>query len=59
MQDTLSAALLNAHTVFLVTLTVTTYDLLKEREFQQTKAIADAAVNADAKYLIYSTTVHA
>lgn len=56
--DTLSAALSKADTVFIVTLTVYD-DLLKEREFRQTKAIADAAVNAGAKYLIYSTMVQA
>ena len=56
--DTLSAALSNADTVFIITRTVYD-DLLKKREFRQTKAIADAAVNAGAKYLIYSSMVHA
>lgn len=55
--DTLPRALANAHTVFIVTLTIYD-DLLKEREFRQTKAIADAAVKAGARYLIYSTMVH-
>lgn len=52
----LSPALENAHTVILITATEYVADL-KEREFQQTKAVGDAAVAAGAKFLIYSTAV--
>ncbi|KAI9925287.1 hypothetical protein ASPWEDRAFT_164169 [Aspergillus wentii DTO 134E9] len=55
--SSLSAAVENAHTVFIVTATV--YDEhLATREFRQGKAIADAAVAAGAKYLIFSSAVH-
>lgn len=56
--ESLPAALENAHTVFIVTLTVYD-DQLAERELRQTKAMADASVKAGAQYLIYSTMVHA
>lgn len=56
--DSLPAVLANAHTVFIVTLTVYD-DQLEERELRQTKAMADASVNAGAQYLIYSTMLHA
>ncbi|KHN96774.1 NmrA family transcriptional regulator [Metarhizium album ARSEF 1941] len=47
-------AVQGAHTVFF--LTTTTYDdKLEEREVSQGKRIADAAVAAGAKYLIFST----
>lgn len=56
--ESLLAALANAHTVFIVTLTIYD-DQLEERELRQTKAMADASVQAGAQYLIYSTMVHA
>lgn len=58
MDDPLSlpAALTNAHTVFIVTVSV--YDEhLKTREFRQAKAVADTAVASGAQYLIFSTCV--
>ncbi|KAJ5820380.1 hypothetical protein N7474_005971 [Penicillium riverlandense] len=58
LPESLPAALANAHTVFIVTLTIYD-DQLKERELRQTKAMADASVKAGANYLIYSTMVHA
>lgn len=54
--SSLSAALANAHTVFIVTISV--YDEhLKAREFRQAKAVADTAVASGAQYLIFSTCV--
>ncbi|KAJ5215390.1 uncharacterized protein N7498_001797 [Penicillium cinerascens] len=54
----LSAALAQAHTVFLVTTTIYD-DHLKSREFRQTKDVADTAVAAGAQYIIYSSCVAA
>ncbi|KAI9036755.1 HSCARG dehydrogenase [Aspergillus affinis] len=54
--STLPAALENAHTVILITLTVYTPDL-KALEYKQTKDVADAAVAAGAKHIIYSAAV--
>ncbi|KAK4044124.1 hypothetical protein C8A01DRAFT_43053 [Parachaetomium inaequale] len=54
----LDAAFAGAHTVFIATVTVYD-DQVKERDVRQGKAAADAAVAAGAKYLIYSTEVHA
>lgn len=52
--DSIKAAFKGAHTVFAVTFTI--YDeQLKAREVRQGKAIADAAVEAGVKYLIWST----
>ncbi|ORX89427.1 NmrA family transcriptional regulator [Basidiobolus meristosporus CBS 931.73] len=51
-------ALQGAHTVFSVTLTVYD-DKLRDRELTQGKWIGDAAVQAGAQYLIYSTLPHA
>lgn len=56
--DTLAPALSGAQTVFIISLTKYD-DYLKEREFRQTKAMADASVKAGAQYIIYSTMVHA
>jgi uncharacterized protein YbjT (DUF2867 family) len=54
----LPSALAQAHTVFIVTISV--YDEhLKTREFRQTKDVADAAVAAGAQYIIYSSCVAA
>jgi len=54
----LPAALAQAHTVFIVTISV--YDEhLKTREYRQTKDVADTAVAAGAQYLIYSSCVAA
>lgn len=56
--NSLPSALAQAHTVFIVTLSV--YDEhLKTRELRQTKDIADTAVAAGAHYLIYSSCVAA
>ncbi|KAJ5133111.1 hypothetical protein N7448_001860 [Penicillium atrosanguineum] len=56
--DSLSSALAQAHTVFIVTISI--YDEnLKARELRQTKDVADAAVAAGAQYLIYSSCVAA
>lgn len=53
----LQPALHSAHTVF--SLTTTIYDeKLEARELSQGKAVADAAVAAGAKYLIFSTLTH-
>ena len=53
----LKAAMKDANTAFGVTVTV--YDQhLKEREVRQGKALADAAVAAGVKYIIYSTLDH-
>ncbi|QGA20150.1 hypothetical protein EYB26_007851 [Talaromyces marneffei] len=52
--DSIKAAFKGAHTVFAVTTTI--YDeQLKAREVRQGKAIADAAIEAGVKYLIWST----
>lgn len=56
--ESLKQAMQGSHTVFAVTLSI--YDgLTKTRELAQGKAIADAAVAAEAKYLIFSTLPHA
>ncbi|KAH8424905.1 uncharacterized protein LDX57_002650 [Aspergillus melleus] len=55
--STLPAALENAHTVILITVTNYTADL-KAREYTQTKNVADAALAAGAKHIIFSTAVH-
>jgi uncharacterized protein YbjT (DUF2867 family) len=52
--DSIKAAFKGSHTVFAVTVTI--YDeQLKAREVRQGKALADAAVEAGVKYLIWST----
>lgn len=52
--ETLKSALAGAHTVFALTATI--YDeKLEQREHDQGKAMADAAVAAGAKYFIFST----
>ncbi|RFU26980.1 hypothetical protein B7463_g9375, partial [Scytalidium lignicola] len=53
-EESVKKAIIGAHTIFAVT--VTNYDeRLKEREFSQVKAIANAAVETGAPYLIFST----
>ncbi|CAL5871265.1 uncharacterized protein PFLUO_LOCUS5513 [Penicillium psychrofluorescens] len=54
----LPVALAQAHTVFIVTITVYD-DHLKSREFRQTRDVADTAVAAGAQYIIYSSCVAA
>ncbi|KAL2830501.1 hypothetical protein BDW59DRAFT_177845 [Aspergillus cavernicola] len=54
---TLPNALADAKTVILITETQYESDL-KEREFAQAKAVADAAVLAGVEYFIFSTAVH-
>ncbi|KAL9131916.1 MAG: hypothetical protein Q9217_000276 [Psora testacea] len=57
-KESLKLALKGAHTVVVVTVTI--YDaLLKQREIEQGRSIADAATAAGAHYLVYSTAVHA
>ncbi|KAJ5081913.1 hypothetical protein NUU61_010177 [Penicillium alfredii] len=56
--ETLPAALANAHTVFLVTVSIYD-DQLKPREYRQAKAVADEAVAAGAKSIIFSSCVAA
>ncbi|KAF5015254.1 hypothetical protein F66182_13481, partial [Fusarium sp. NRRL 66182] len=52
--DSIKAAFKGAHTVFAVTTTIYD-DQLRAREVRQGKALADAAVEAGVKYLIWST----
>lgn len=55
--STLPAALKDAHTVILITLTI--YDAhLRSREYAQAKNVGDAALAAGAQRLIYSTAVN-
>ncbi|KAL3491732.1 hypothetical protein BJX62DRAFT_204152 [Aspergillus germanicus] len=55
--STLPGAVENAHTVVLITETRYEKDL-KEGEFRQAKAVADAAVAAGVEFIIFSTAVH-
>ncbi|KAL2795017.1 hypothetical protein BJX66DRAFT_302483 [Aspergillus keveii] len=55
--STLPRAVDNAHTVVLITETRYEKDL-KEGEFRQAKAVADAAVAAGVEFIIFSTAVH-
>jgi uncharacterized protein YbjT (DUF2867 family) len=55
--STLPRAVDNAHTVVLITETRYEKDL-KESEFRQAKAVADAAVAAGVEFIIFSTAVH-
>ena len=55
----LKSALKDAHTVFAVTITEYNDSDPKAHEIKQAKAIADAAVEAGAQYIIYSTLPHA
>ena len=57
--NTLKSALKAAHTIFAVTVTPYGDPDLKAREWKQGKAIADAAVEAGAQYIIFSTLTHA
>lgn len=55
--SSLPAALKSAHTVFIIT--VTTYDAnLEATEYNQGKAMADAAVAAGAEYTVFSTQMY-
>lgn len=56
-RESLKQAVQGAHTVFAVTVSVYD-DKLYERELAQGKAIADAAVDAGAQYIIFSTLTH-
>ncbi|KAL2854197.1 hypothetical protein BJX68DRAFT_40687 [Aspergillus pseudodeflectus] len=55
--SSLPRAVENAHTVVLITETRYEKDL-KEGEFRQAKAVADAAVAAGVEFIIFSTSVH-
>ena len=56
-KESLKKALQGADTVFAITTTVYD-DRMKEREVEQGKAIADAAVAAGVRYIIFSTLSH-
>ncbi|KAL8832273.1 MAG: hypothetical protein Q9191_000372 [Dirinaria sp. TL-2023a] len=55
----LKSALRNAHTIFANTITDYDHPDLEAHELKQGKMIADAAVDAGAQYIIYSTLAHA
>ena len=58
-EETIHTALEGAHTVFLMTNTTIEHPQGRTLEVRQGKAVADAAVLADAQYIIYSTELSA
>ena len=56
VKSSVQSALKDVHTVFVMTSTIHTVEG-KAREIEQGKAIADAAVEAGIKFLIYSSMV--